>query len=104
VVTTSSSPADVVALTLSEFSKIVMTGAVVSVVTVVVVDAHMDVADRQTVRVEHLQYQQAYKAHTLLCCTYNTTLCSAVNAEVIRTTQNASLIFRQANDLAIRWR
>ena len=57
VVTTSSSPADVVALTLSEFSKTVMTGAVVSVVNVVVVDAHMDVADRQTVRVEHLQYQ-----------------------------------------------
>lgn len=73
MVTTSSSPADVVALTLSEFSKIVMTGADVSVVTVVVVDAHMDVADRQTVRVEHLQYQQAYKAHTLLCCTCNTT-------------------------------
>ena len=62
MVTTSSSPADVVAFTLREFSKTVMTGGVVSVATTVVADAHMDVAARQTVRVEHLQYQQAYKA------------------------------------------
>ncbi len=100
MVTTSSSPADVVAFTLSEFSKTVMTGAVVSVVTVVVVDAHIDVADRQTVRVEHLQYQQA---HTLLCCTGNTTSCPAVDAEVMTSTQSyASLRFRQANEPAVR--
>ena len=102
MVTTSSSPADVVAFTLSEFSKTVMTGAVVSVVTVVLVDAHIDVAARQTVRVEHLQYQQA---HTLLCCTGNTASCSALDAEVMTSTQScASLSFRQANDPAIRLR
>ena len=58
MVTTSSSPAEVVAFTLIEFSSTVMTGAVVSVDTTVVVASHMDVADRHTVNVEHLQQAQ----------------------------------------------
>ena len=46
----------VVAFALIEFSKTVMTGGVVSAVTVVVVAVEQtDVADRQTVYTEHLQ-------------------------------------------------
>ena len=47
-----------VAFTLIEFSSTVMTGAVVSVDTTVVVASQMDVADRHTVNVEHLQQAQ----------------------------------------------
>ena len=50
-----------VAFTLIEFSSTVMTGAVVSVVTTVVVASQMDVADRHIVSVEHLQQAQADK-------------------------------------------
>ena len=54
VVTTSSCPAAVVALTLIEFNRTVMMGTVVSVAAAVVVEAHVEVAGRQTVKVEHL--------------------------------------------------
>ena len=46
-----------VAFTLSEFNKTMITGAVVSVVTTVVVASQMEVVDRHTVSVEHLQQQ-----------------------------------------------
>lgn len=41
-----------------EFNKTVMTGAVVSVDTTMVVASHMDIPVRQSVNVEHLQHQQ----------------------------------------------
>ena len=41
-----------------EFNKTVMTGAVVSVDTTMVVASHMDVSVRHSVSVEHLQHQQ----------------------------------------------
>jgi len=58
VVTTSSCPAAVVALTLIEFNRTVILGAVVSAAAAVVVEAHIEVAGRQTVNVEHLQQQK----------------------------------------------
>lgn len=58
VVTTSSCPAAVVALTLIEFNKTVISGAIVSAAAAVVVEAHIEVAGRQTVNVEHLQQQK----------------------------------------------
>jgi len=45
----------VVAFTLQEFNKTVITGGEVSADTVVVVASQTEVADKHTVRVEHLQ-------------------------------------------------
>ncbi len=63
MVTTKSCPAAVVALTLIEFNRTVILGAVVSAATAVVVEPHTEVAGRQTVSVEHLQQQKR-----CVCC------------------------------------
>lgn len=47
-----------VAFTLMEFNRTVITGTVVSADTVVVMASQMEVADKQTVSVEHLQQQR----------------------------------------------
>ncbi len=68
MVTTSSCPAAVVALTLIEFNRTVMIGAVVSVAAAIVVEAHIEVAGRQTVQVEHLQQQEQFVFAAYMSC------------------------------------
>ena len=68
MVTTSSCPAAVVALTLIEFNRTVMIGAVVSVEAAVVVEAHIEVAGRHTVKVEHLQQQEQIVFAAYMSC------------------------------------
>jgi len=56
VVTTKSCPVDVVALTLREFNRTVMTGGVVSAAArLLAAVPQIDVAERHTVYKEHLQ-------------------------------------------------
>lgn len=50
-----------VALTLNEFNRTLILGAIVSAAAAAAVEAHVEVAGRQTVKVEHLQQ------HKVLC-------------------------------------